>query len=236
MTGTPSPESRGLALSGVVPWGRGLSEYVRMFGLGGVDREVAILDVASGPSSFNAEVTAAGGSVLSLDPIYQFSRDEIASRISETRDMLIDKVREKADFYNWVEFPDMEALATARMEAMGRFLDDYTKGRDDGRYRVGNLPRLDLPADSFDLALSSHFLYSYSDQFDAGFHVASVVELLRVAREVRIFPILSIDGTVSPWLEEVRREVTARGWRDELVPANYGIQKGPDFFHRIRRE
>lgn len=236
MTALPSPNERGLTLAGVVPWGRGLAEYVRMFGLDGCDLEGSVLDIASGPSSFNAEVTKNGGRVLSVDPIYQFSRDDLANRIVETRDMLMEKVREKADYYNWVEFPDVEALAAARMAAMERFLDDFPAGFAAGRYRVGALPSLDLPAGSFDMALCSHFLYSYSDQYDGTFHVAAVIELLRVAGEVRIFPILSIDGTVSPWLEVVRSHVAENGWRDELVPAHYGIQKGPDFCHRIWRE
>lgn len=236
MTPDPSPANRGLTLSEVVPWGRGLAEYERMFGLGQEDLDRPILDIASGPSSFNAEITARGGTVLSIDPIYQFGVADIRKRIGETRDMLLEKVRAKADFYNWVEFPDIDALAAARMEAMGRFLEDFPAGRREGRYRTGSLPMMELDDDSFPLALCSHFLYSYSEQFDGEFHVQSVLELLRVAGEVRIFPILNLDGTVSPWVDIVVAAVEEAGYRHELVPARYGIQKGPDFFHRIRRD
>ncbi|MAD80187.1 MAG: SAM-dependent methyltransferase, partial [Planctomycetaceae bacterium] len=32
---------------------------------------------ADGPASFNAELTARGGSIVSCDPIYEFTADEI---------------------------------------------------------------------------------------------------------------------------------------------------------------
>ena len=49
----------------------------------------------------------------------------------------------------------------------------------------------DLPFDdgAFDLALSSHLLFLYSEQFDLGFHVRALEEMLRVAAEVRVFPL-----------------------------------------------
>jgi hypothetical protein len=41
-------------LDQVVPWGRSLSEYVRMFDLSPADLQSRILDCAGGPASFNA--------------------------------------------------------------------------------------------------------------------------------------------------------------------------------------
>ena len=68
----------GLKLENVIPWGRSLEEYVRMFNLTPEDLKLAILDCAGGPASFNAEMTGQGYNVISCDPVYHFTADEIA--------------------------------------------------------------------------------------------------------------------------------------------------------------
>jgi hypothetical protein len=80
------------------------------------------------------------------------------------------------------------------MAAMRQFLDDYAQGRRDGRYLPAELPELPFAGASFDLALSSHFLFLYSTQLGSEFHRAAVREMCRVAAEVRIFPLLALGG------------------------------------------
>ena len=72
-----------MQLNEVVPWGRCLKEYKEMFSLSEVDLQGKILGCGDGPASFNAEVTAAGGKVISVDPIYGFSANQIESRVNE---------------------------------------------------------------------------------------------------------------------------------------------------------
>ncbi len=74
----------GFKLESIVPWGRSLEEYLRMFDLTDDDLKLKLLDCASGPASFNAEMTRKGYKVISCDPIYQFPADAIAQRIQET--------------------------------------------------------------------------------------------------------------------------------------------------------
>ena len=83
----------GFKLENVVPWGRSLEEYIRMFNLTADDLRLKILDCAGGPASFNVEMTRKGYNVISCDPIYQFSVDEIAQRIQETYQTIIDGVK-----------------------------------------------------------------------------------------------------------------------------------------------
>ena len=45
---------------------------------------------------------------------------------------------------------------------------------------------------------SSHLLFSYADRLDRAFHVASLRELARVGREVRVFPLVPMGMTESP--------------------------------------
>jgi hypothetical protein len=48
-----------------------------MFRLSGEDKAKWILGCGDGPSSFNAEMTAMGYSVVLVDPVYQFGVAEI---------------------------------------------------------------------------------------------------------------------------------------------------------------
>ena len=70
-----------MELTHVVPWGRSFSEYQSMFSLSVDDLGSRILGCGDGPASFNAELTKAGGDIVSIDPIYQLSRQQIHSRI-----------------------------------------------------------------------------------------------------------------------------------------------------------
>ena len=105
------------------------------------------------------------------------------------------------------------ALKRVRMTAMRAFLDDYAPGRAEGRYLDAGLPSLPFADGAFDLALCSHFLFLYSQQFDAAFHVQSIRELCRVAREVRVFPLLALGAQPSPHLGAARDALTRPGLR-----------------------
>jgi hypothetical protein len=77
------------------------------------------------------------------------------------------------------------------MAAMQQFLEDFPQGIQQGRYIISELPVLPFDTEQFDLALCSHFLFTYSDLLSQDFHLASIRELCRVAQEVRIFPLLN---------------------------------------------
>ena len=66
-----------MKLEEVVPWGRNLTEYQLMFDLSEQDLNSKILGCGDGPASFNAEMTEIGHSVVSIDPVYQFSAEQI---------------------------------------------------------------------------------------------------------------------------------------------------------------
>src|SRR5436305_5801588 len=87
-------ERRGLMtsrLNEVIPWGRSLEEYRRMFALGGAALAGRILGCGDGPASFNAEATALGHSVISCDPIYAFSMEEIRQRVEDSHEKMISR-------------------------------------------------------------------------------------------------------------------------------------------------
>jgi hypothetical protein len=224
----------GFKLESVVPWGRSLTEYIRMFDLTSDELNLRILDCAGGPASFNAEMTHQGYQVISCDPIYEFSADEIAQRIEQTYQTVIDGVRATQETFIWQDIRSPEHLGQIRMEAMQKFLDDLPLGMQQKRYVIGELPTLPFDRDRFDLALCSHFLFTYSDVFSPEFHLASIQELCRLAGEVRIFPLLNnFSQEVSPILPWVMKELAAQGYNPEIRTVPYEFQKGGNQLLRV---
>jgi SAM-dependent methyltransferase len=223
-----------LKLEKVVPWGRSSEEYIRMFDLTPDDLKVRILDCAGGPASFNAEMTRQGYQVLSCDPIYQFSAEQIAQRIQETYQTVINTAKATREYFIWQDIESPEKLGQIRMSAMQQFLEDFPLGIQQGRYIEGELPMLPFNTAQFELALCSHFLFTYSDVLSQEFHLASIQELCRVAGEVRIFPLLNnFSSEVSPLLPFVMQELAALGYHLEIKQVSYEFQKGGNQLLRI---
>ncbi|MBD3883885.1 SAM-dependent methyltransferase [Phormidium tenue FACHB-886] len=225
----------GIQLEQVVPWGRSLAEYSRMFSLSESDLQKSILDCAGGPASFNVELTQHGGHVVSCDPIYQFTSAQIEQRIQETYDLLKAKLLENLDAYIWETIASPEQLGQIRMAAMQQFLEDFPQGLAAGRYQVEELPQLPYADGQFELALCSHFLFSYSDHFSESFHLSAVRELCRVAQEVRIFPLLKVSGERSPFVQPIVSALEQSGYTVTIETVDYEFQKEGNQQMRCRR-
>ncbi|MEM6350224.1 MAG: methyltransferase domain-containing protein [Cyanobacteria bacterium P01_D01_bin.14] len=216
----------GIQLDQVVLWGRCLEEYQRMFALSEADLQKSLLDGGGGPASFTAEATLQGCSVIACDPVYAFSAAAIAPRIEAACDLIMPQVRQNADAYVWQSIADPNALETVRMAAMRQFLTDLPAGKAAGRYVEGSVLDLPFPDGQFDLALSSHFLLSYSTKLGLDFHLEAVRELCRVARAVRIFLLLTVSGERSPWVDAIATHIAQLGRKSTIVTVDYEFQKG----------
>ena len=223
-------------LEAVVPWGRSFDEYRRMFALTDAELQRRILGCADGPASFNAELTAAGGTVVSCDPLYQYSADEIRQQIDETSPEIIEQTRKNMDEFVWSDrLPDVDALARHRLTAMGLFLSDYETGRREGRYVAAELPDSPFDGDSFDIAVCSHFLFLYGEQLTTQFHLDSIHRLLRVAGEVRLFPLQELGARPSRHIDPVTARLRDDGYQVMIEVVNYEFQKGGNRMMRVRR-
>lgn len=216
----------GFTLDKVVPWGRSYDEYVSMFGLTQSDLEHRILGCGDGPAAFNSTLSKRGGNIVSVDPIYIFDATQIKSRISDTYETVMTQMRKNKSDYVWRAIPSVEQLGSVRMSAMETFLADFEMGKQEGRYIAGELPSLPFKSGQFDIALSSHFLFLYSAHLSAEFHLQALQEMLRVAREVRVFPLLALDSTPSPHLDFVGKNLVNNGFDVEVKRVPYEFQRG----------
>ncbi len=207
-----------------------------MFNLTESDCRRRILGCGDGPASFNAEMTAEGFTVVSIDPLYAWTGTEIQAQFNATAEQVISQVRATPQSWTWSFHRDPEDLRSNRRKVMARFAADYEIARGTDRYRVAALPSLPFSEEAFDLALCSHLLFLYSGLLSEKFHVESVRELCRVAQEVRIFPLLTLAGERSPHLPAVLQSVDALGIRSEVVPVNYELQQGGNEMLRVFRD
>ncbi len=121
------------------------------------------------------------------------------------------------------------------MAAMDAFLQDFEAGRQQGRYLAAELPQLPFENDSFDLALCSHLLFLYSPQLSLDFHLQAIAEMLRLAPEVRIFPLLELGSRPSRHLSGVMAALENQGYRLRVEATDYEFQKGGNQLLRISR-
>lgn len=215
-----------MILDRVVPFGRSKTEYELMFALTESDRLKSIIGIGDGPASFNAEMTAAGYQVTSIDPIYQFTGAEIKSRFDACIDGIIEQVRNSPNNWVWSYHKSPDELRANREKAIAVFLKDYERGKIEGRYLNAELPKLDFQDKQFQLALCSHFLFLYSEHLSFEFHLESIRELCRIAEEVRIFPLLNLAQARSPYIDEICSILAKEGLSSEIMQVPYELQKG----------
>jgi len=221
-------------LDRVAPWGRSFDEYRRMFDLTGDELNRTILGCGDGPASFNAEASRRGTRVISCDPLYRFEKSHIQERVAASFDQIIEQTRVNAHEFVWAdEVRTVEELGRVRMDAMQVFLDDFERGKAEGRYVDAELPTLPFADRAFDIALCSHLLFLYSVQLGEAFHRAAVLEMVRVAVEVRIFPLIALGGKPSPLVAGCVQNLRDAGHHVSIEKVPYEFQRGGNEMMRI---
>jgi len=224
-----------MQLNQVVPFGRSFDEYVKMFSLSEADLQKSILSVADGPASFNAEGTARGYPIQSVDPLYAFNVEEIRSRFYAVLDNIIQQIIDTEEDWVWSYHASVADLKAHRIAVIERFCADYPTGKQQKRYAIGQLPHLAYGSGSYDLGLCSHFLFLYSLQRDTVFHIAAITEMLRVCREVRIFPLLTLNLETSLHLPPVIEQLQNTGYSCSIETVEYELQPGGNQMLKIHK-
>ncbi|OYD60830.1 hypothetical protein [Rhodococcus sp. OK302] len=208
---------------------RSLDEYRAMFTLTDNDLSRRILDCPGGGAGFTSEVNRLGGDVTACDVAYfDNSADDLAAIATSETDRGNRYVRAHAEQYAWTYFTDPDEHQRSRHDAAQQFAAH--RRRHPERYVPGRLPVLPFTDGSFDLALSSHLLFSYTERLDHTFHLDAITELMRVTSgELRIFPLVAVGSSAPyPRLAELLADLHARNIVGRAVKVDYEFQRGAD--------
>ena len=222
-------------IQNAVPWGRSLEEYRRMFNLTDKDLQEQILGCSDGPSSFNCEMKLLGNPITSIDPLYRFSPEDIQEKVENTYSKMLPELKKQSKLFIWDYYQSPEKLVDARISSMNVFLDDFASGVEDKRYIFGSLPLLPFEEKQFDLVLCSHFLFLFSKHFQSSFHLESILELCRVAKEVRIFPLYDFTGQRSEHLDYTLEKLDELQCEAYLEKVEYEFQEGANEMLVVRK-
>ncbi len=217
-----------LSFGSIAFFGRSLADYRAMFGLSDSDlRGMRVLDCGAGAASFAAEAPrACGARVTAVDPYYGRSEETLRALGEADLRTVLTEARRKPQLFS-LEMPgDFDELEAKRRRALEGFLADYPAGLAQGRYRAGELPELPFADGTFDLALCGHLLFTYADRLDVEFHRLALLELARVARVVRVYPLVDLSGTRHPDLPRLVEELTSAGIRVSVREIPRPVFKG----------
>jgi len=213
--------------------GRTFEEYVAFFDLDVTAmKNMRVLDCPSGASSFIAEAKARGIKAQGCDILYCYDRDALRVQGEKSIEKIYADTSWMVD-NNFAFYHSIERHKEHRVRALEAFCADYNT-RD---YWFAELPKLPYADDSFDLVLSSHLLFVYDDRLDFAFHEASITEMLRIGKEVRIFPLVDYKNSradepnnLSPFAYRM-----AEKFGGEIVKVGFEFQKSAGYMLRIKR-
>lgn len=228
----------GLALDRVVFYGRTLQEYQLIFSFDHDDYAgLKILDCPAGASSFTAEARHLGVDAVAADPMFGKPAIELSRKGQEDIGHVMDGVSKSPGLFNWSFYPTPEVLRSYRMTALRRFSHDYATPGSSEMYVNAALPSLPFDDGSFDIVLSGHFLFTYSDMFDHDFHLKSLMELVRVSRcEARVYPVVGRDGCKPEFFDALLSSLAKNGVKSELIPSRFEFQKSGNQILRLTRQ
>ncbi|MDA1261866.1 MAG: methyltransferase domain-containing protein [Planctomycetota bacterium] len=212
-------------------FGRNYEEYLAMFSLDESSlRGRSILDCPSGPDSFVAEGFKHGLNVIGCDPMYAMSLEQLCKSGKEHIDECFLQLQQTPDNF---DHRDIDKFRKDKYDALESFAKDYLSGKET-RYIDASIPNLPFADRSFDLVLSSHFLFCYaavkdggmlqSDIFDLDFHLKGITELARVTRsELRMTPTHSMQAPPRrhPYLDASVKHLESLGFAVTLEPSDY---------------
>lgn len=210
-------------LDRVVFIGRTFEEYNNMFDLH-MEELIGkrILDCPGGACSFTAHGSRLGLDITASDITYDHKPDDLERKGLQDIRHAMETIERAKSNYVWDYYGDVEGLSRHRHQALQDCVQHMRELP--GRYVAAVLPELPFKDEEFDLVLSAHFLFMYSDRLDYDFHKQTIQELLRVAsEEVRIFPLTDLTGSRYDHLDRLIHELEAEGLRvtENKVPYEF---------------
>lgn len=207
----------------LVLWGHHLDEYKEMFALSDAELNGKLLEYSCGASAVNAGFCDKTR-MISCDPLFTLDKGTLSTKVSLIFEEMVNQVEKHQDKFDFSRYGGLGALVAQRRQGMAEFFADYDKGIAEKRYIPVTDYTLPFTHFEFDFALSSHYLFADLDDQDVEFHLKVIRELARVAKEVRIFPLIDRHGQLSPFLGPVLLGLQQDGYGVEVREVSYHLQ------------
>jgi hypothetical protein len=214
-------------------WGQHVDEYQDMFGLSDSDLNKKFFEYNSGASAFNFELKNKALSCVSCDPWFDLDKDALEIKINENFNERLEQLEKNLKRLSLERYKTFDNLIKYRREGLELFFADYNAGKKENRYisvKDGKLPFKDF---EFDFVLVANSLFSDSSQHSVEFHINIIKELARVAKDVRIFPLVDTKGEPSPLLGPVLLKLYQDNYGVEVLDVSYNLQPKGNAMMRI---
>lgn len=204
-------------------------EVTDMFALSKDELSMRILHYNAGISSFAATLHFRDGFVIAADPLYSESTQALTQQILKGQKALKQEIQDHPERFALKQ--DIAVWLTAHEGRNVLFLEDFEAGKAQKRYIAASLPRLPFEDEAFDLVLVAHHFFTKA--MDLSAMIVDLTELMRVANEVRIFPLLSSDGALTQRVGEVAAYLQGQGLGVEIKSSLFELQKYGNALMRI---
>ncbi|MEI5906648.1 SAM-dependent methyltransferase [Bacillus spongiae] len=223
-----------LDLDRIIFIGRTFKEYLDMFSLSVEELSgKKVLDCPSGACSFTATGNQLGIDITGCDIAYYHSGEELHNKGLQDIEHAMEHMEKVKSNYRWNYFKNVENLKNHRLSALKDCTNDMKQSSE--QYVPVTLPSLPFGDGEFDIVLSAHFLFTYADRLDYQFHITTLDELLRVTKkEVRIFPLVDLEGKRYEHLDKIIHYLTNNGCTVEEVKVSYEFQQNAHSMLKIR--
>ena len=217
----------------LVLWGHQVDEYQEMFDLTEDEMHGSILEYGCGPSAINASLHETCSHIISCDPLFALDKATLSTKVSLVYEDMAAKVKTEKDKFDFTRYGSFEQLLEKRKQGIAAFFADFECGRAEKRYLPVNDYQLPFADFSFDFALSSHYLFADLDEQDVEFHLQVIRELARVAKEVRIFPLIDRHNRPSSFLGPVLLGLQQENYGTEVREVRYHLQAQDNAMLRV---
>lgn len=236
---TNQESNRHYPQAGVAVTCRSYREYAAMFALD--EAALArgpVLDAAGGASSFAAEAAERGLDVKAADPRYALPADALYAESAREIETSTGKLAKLRESFDWTFYGSLDAHRAGREASLERFIRHYRENGTHGVYVPASLPSLPFADGTFALALCSHFLFLYEEQFDAAFHTAALRELYRVLApggELRVYPLASLRFARYGAMSEIESALSSWGAVVDELPSRLPFIPGSTHLLCVRK-
>jgi len=221
---------------GVAMTCRSFEEYENMFMLDErLFKRGKVLDVASGGSSFVAELTKKGYAATAVDPLYKLSVGEMNKLGNKEIELASQRLEKVKHSYEWKSYGSLDSHNEIRRHSFHQFINSYKQDIMKEKYIPASLPSLPFDNDTFSLILCNHFLFLYQEQFDLTFHLEAIEEMIRITEKggsIRIYPIVDFKYQMYPQLDELMDSLKKQDVCSKICETNFRFL--PSAYHFLQ--